>query len=248
MVPHRAIIEDEPADVPDWFNKARRNLFETWRDRTGHDAQCSPQRWACEIARRCERSGQHLSIPCSVGLDADEIGLFLKPNGYADDPIIFLRLYLMMLYEFTDALRKVNQQLELKLPERPKNLVIWSNQFAKHRAHLHFQHHPAYAFADCYGPAWKGFYAVAHTKHFIDGCGNRRPLAIIDQAWLCDEERKRDESITNGLPQALILVPPLAEFLASTMDYFRMFVDACLRQPDAVRQFESLHFHHECIW
>ena len=77
---------------------------DAWRHRTGHNAECRPQRWGCETSGRCGQSGKHLSIPNLVGLDADEIGLFLKPNGYADHPVIYIRLYLMMLYEFTDTL------------------------------------------------------------------------------------------------------------------------------------------------
>lgn len=245
---HRVSIEDEPPEVPDWFNNTRQQLFKAWRNRTGHSAECRPQRWACEISQKCGRAGQHLSIPCSVGLDADELGIFLKPNGYADHPVIYFRLYLMMLYEFTDTLRMLGERLSLSLPHRPKELSDWANCFAKHRSLFQLQHHPAYAFADACGPAWKQFFAVIGDKQFIDGCNNRRPITVIDHAWLCDDKRKRDVSITNGPPQPVVLIPPLEDFLVSTMDYFRQFVDACLQHPLAVQQYESMHFRPECVW
>jgi hypothetical protein len=244
---HRGQIEDEPSEVPDWFNKTRQQLFESWRARTGHDAQCDPRRWACEISSRCQRGGQHLSIPCSVGLDADELALLLKPGGYADHPVIYIRLYLMMLYEFTDTLHTLGKRLKFDLPDRPDRLKIWANCFAKHRALFQLQHHPGYAFADMYGPAAKQFFAVVHAKHFIDGCNNRRPLSIIDYRWFRNEERKQDGAVTNGPAQAIILVPPLEDFLSMTMDYFRKFVDACLRNQQSIQEYESMHFRSECV-
>ena len=81
----------------------------------------------------------------------------------------------------------LGERIGLGLPKRPKELSDWANCFAKHRSLFQLQHHPAYAFADAYGPAWEEFFSVIGTKHFIDGCNNRRPLAIIDHAWLCDD-------------------------------------------------------------
>jgi hypothetical protein len=103
------------------------------------------------------------------------------------------------------------------------------------------QHHPIHLFADAYHEAWPAYRSVLPAKHFIDGCGDRRPLTIIDYDWLADDRLALDLDLANNERQAVIVIPPFMEFLELTIGHYRTFVDRCLSQPALVKRFESEH-------
>jgi hypothetical protein len=239
-------IEGEPPVVPDWFQSTQVRLLEMWA-RTGHVGDGRPNRWACEIYDHCRTCQEHLSLPCSLASEAEEIGFLLKATCFTDNPIAYIRLFLVLLSEFTDGLRNVAGLLRLQIGKPPRNVGLWCNNVAKHRLNLLVQHHPLYAFADSYGDAWEDFQPKLATTCIVDRCGNRRPLMVIDEDWLAAQKNTVDLVLANDERQALVVVPPLAEFLSSTMDYFRRFVDVCLKEPEIVKRFESEHFHVGCF-
>lgn len=243
-------ISDEPREIPDWFNKTRRDLLETWTRTTGHGVKLPSNGWACEIGRGCESCTDHLSIPCSLALEAREIALLLNKEWKEEhyEFALFFRLYLVVLSEFVRNLAGVTDLLKLKkIPKKmhPDNVTTWCNNFAKHRRCMLIQHHPDMIVADAYGPAWPEFEKRLPTAVFTDQCGTRRPIQIIDQKWF-NGNRSKDTAGANARPQAIIVVPPLMEFLQSTMVYFRAVVDECCSAPERVKQFESEHFATRC--
>jgi hypothetical protein len=71
---------------------------------------------------------------------------------------------------------------------------------------------------------------------------------IINTDWLCDVAggKRPDLGLANGRSKAVIVVPPMAEFLDETIAYFRAFIDAALKVPDRVRTFMSEHAAVRC--
>ena len=179
MARFKWIIKELPTEVDGWFDDCQRQLYERWGE-IGHGGNVRRGRWACEIYGHCKTCHEHLSLPCSLAREADEIGLFLKSPRYGDNPIIFLRLYLILLSEFCGGLSDVANLIGIKVGSPPKKISVWCNKFAKHRLNILVQHHPLYLFADAYGRAWEKFAPVAPTKCLIDRCGNQRPQALID--------------------------------------------------------------------
>jgi hypothetical protein len=239
---------DDPSEVSDgWLERTRENLLERWTTTTRHRPESSYGTWACEIATGCWTCNEHLSLPCSLLAEANEIAAFLSTTCFTSDPAIFLRLYLIILSEFVGQLGQASDLMNLKLRKKPKNVCMWANRWAKHRLQILLQHHPLMAFADQYGERWREAESRYRNEPLKDNCGNERSVRIIDTRWL---ERNYDDHLNvseaNGPAQALILVPPMETFLDETIAYFRTFVDKCLEDPDRIRRFESAHFVRGC--
>lgn len=238
-------ISDEPAEVPDWFTKTRLHLFETWTKTTRHGLKGPTNGWACEIGFGCRTCTDHLSIPCSLATEAHEIAVLLNKEWSEDEFPVFFRFYLVALSEFVRNLESVGKMLGLRIPGPPGNVCSWCNNFAKHRLCILIQHHPGIIVADAYGADWPEFEKKLSKAVFRDKCENERPIQIIDQKWFSGE-RSKDVLGANGEAQAMIVVPPLMDFLQSTMTYFRTLVDACKKEPELVKQFESEHYAARC--
>jgi hypothetical protein len=239
-------ILGEPSTVDGWFQQTRLNLLDTWATTTGHGLTMPTNGWACEIGRGCRTCSDHLSIPCSLAMEAYEIALFLDKEWKDEEEFcLFFRLYLMLLSEFVRNLEKIAQLVDVDAGRPPNDVCAWANNFAKHRQCILIQHHPVMVAADAYGAAWPEFEKSLPTANLVDHCGNKRPIQIIDNRWF-GGHRNRDLMTANSSAQAVIVVPPLMEFLASTMTYFRTLVDACKEEPERVKRFESEHFAARC--
>ena len=57
---------------------------------------------------------------------------FLDKTCYRDDPAAFLRLYLLILSEFTGQLTAVAGVMGIRLPKKARTLAVWANGLAKH--------------------------------------------------------------------------------------------------------------------
>ncbi len=111
MVTLRITIPGGHADcLPGWFEPTQRRLYDSWVCTTRHDGSATGGTWACEIASRCRTCNEHLSVPCSLLAEANEIGKFLGATCYSNDPGIFFRLYLILLDEFCAQLEEVGKQ------------------------------------------------------------------------------------------------------------------------------------------
>ena len=75
---YEVVLDDQAVIPPDWLAKSSATLFEKWATTTGHRPDASHGTWACEIATGCRTCHQHLSLPCSLLMEANEIGAFLS--------------------------------------------------------------------------------------------------------------------------------------------------------------------------
>lgn len=239
---------DDPSEIAaDWLERAREKLLAKWTATTGHHSGSSHGTWACEIAAGCRTCNEHLSLPCSLLSEANEIAAFLGTTGFTGDPAIFFRLYLILLSEFTGQLDQAADLMRLGLRKKPKLVCMWANRWAKHRLQILLQHHPVMVFADQYGERWGDAERRYRSQPLEDDCGGQIPTRVIDTAWL---ERNHEKQLSlaeaNRPGQSLILVPPMETFLDETMRYFREFVDKCLQDPGRIRRFESARFVRGC--
>jgi hypothetical protein len=236
---------DGPQEIEGWFDKLRISLFEVWTSKTGHGLTGPINGWACEIGRGCRSCSDHLSIPCSLATEAHEIAVFLNKPWDQAEFILFFRLYLVILSEFVCNLEGIAKKVGVEIGSPPVNVRAWANNYAKHRQCILLQHHPFVVEADAFGPDWPKMETALQKKEYMDGCGVIHSLEIIDQNWF-GSERKHDTIGANSNRQAVIVIPPLMGFLEDTMTYFRSLVDACGKQPDLVKQFESAHYSARC--
>jgi hypothetical protein len=102
------------------------------------------------------------------------------------------------------------------------------------------------AFADQYGPEWLAVEQRLRREPLADRCGNTQQIRIIDTDWLKRHNTNELSAEANGPGRALILVPPMMDFLDATIGYFRKFIDSCLGDPERIRRFESAGFVSGC--
>lgn len=241
VAPH---IENEPTERDRWFETLIVALRGKWA-KTGHTGKRRSGRWACEVFNKCSTCNEHVSIACSLAGEADNVGLFLGKSWEAEEFSLFSQLYLIMLCEFVRNLQKVGDVVGVELPNPPKRVLVWGNNFAKHRLHILVQHHPAWVVADAYGDDWQEFQKIVPSCGVVDRCGVRHDIEVIDYDWLADlGRRKCGEANSDRHP--VFVIPPLGEFLDDTMRYFRRFVDVCLANESLLRQFESEHYTAAC--
>ncbi|MBW3598882.1 MAG: hypothetical protein KY475_16610 [Planctomycetes bacterium] len=226
-------------DDRDWLDAVRVRLYETWTMATGHGPRSRGRSWACEIYHGCRSCNEHLSVPCSLAREANEIGAFLGNQCYTDDPTQFARLYLILLSEFVGQLKDVAGLLEIRLAKPPKHLCMWANCWAKHRLRFLTLHHPIVLFEDdCGGDC--SCAASENDLTYEDACGQRFPCYVIDSRWLESRGSRLPNIEEANRPQkAVIVVPSFDKFLDETIRYFRGFVDECLKYPENVKRFEA---------
>jgi hypothetical protein len=242
-----AVYLDDPKEIPEgWLGSVQASLFKKWTATTRHRPGASGGTWACEIYHGCSTCSEHLSLPCSLLAEANEITSFLGSACYSDEPATYFRIYLMILSEFAAQLESVAQLMSLRTGKKPRLVALWANGWAKHRLQILLQHHPLMAFADAYGGRWAVAQVRFRDEPFVDRCGNRQPTRIIDTKWLESHHGRQTCKDANGPGRAIILVPPMMTFLDEVIGYFRGFVDACLKDPERIRAFESSSFVRGC--
>jgi hypothetical protein len=243
---YEVVLDDTTVIPEDWLRQTSHKLFEKWTTTTGHRPESNYGTWACEIANGCRTCHEHLSVPCSLLAEANEIGAFLSVPCFSDDPATFLRLYLIILSEFGSQLEQTAKLMDLKVGKKPRDVALWANRWAKHRLQILIQHHPLMAFADQYGDSWTEAERRFRIEPLVDRCGNAQPVRIIDTPWLERTHGSRMDPEANRPGRAIVLVPPLMGFLDETIAYFRGFVDACRGDVDKIRRFESSSFIRGC--
>lgn len=238
---------DGQVEIPkDWLDSVREVLFQRWSGTTKHRPGAGGNTWACEIYHGCATCDEHLSLPCSLLAEANEIGAFLNTTCYSEDPSTFFRMYLFLLSEFTAQLFDIQKLLSLGIGKKPTLISIWANHWAKHRLQILLQHHPLIVFADSHGENWCTVETRIRSEQFIDKCGNKHSTVIIDNEWLSENNDKTLRSEANGPGKPIVVIPPMMEFLEEAIGYFRKFVDACVKDSDKIRRFESSSYQIGC--
>ena len=244
MITADRLMGPDCADDAVWLKPAQERLYQEWAVTTGHRPDASNGTWACEIAYGCRTCNEHLSIPCSLLQEANEIADFLSHSCYSD-AVTFLRLYLIILSQFVNQLEDVARLIGVPIGRPPTLVTVWANRWAKHRLH-----YLSSIIEICFGQSRRRAGAnrpKLSTCKAVDDCGKEHPVKVIDYDWLARAVGKEpDLNDANDDQQAVLAVPPLMTFLRATIRYFREFVDACLARPELVRKFQSEHFSLRC--
>lgn len=234
------------ADSSNWLKNVQKLLFKKWSSSTHHKAGASHGTWACEIYHGCSTCNEHLSLPCSLLEEANEIAVLLESDSLTKYPSTYFRLYLLILSEFVAQLEQSASLIKLKVSKKPRHVSLWANRWAKHKLQILLQHHPVMLFADAFDCSDSELRKELSNKPMIDKCGNEMKLRIIDNDWLESNHGIRLNNDANGPGRAVILVPQLMSFLDETIEYYRSFVDACLKVPEKIREYESSCYSSEC--
>lgn len=238
-------IDNEPPDIPGWLRPTQTNLAMKWRERTGHFEGARNNSLACQMAVACRECEEHLSIPCSIASEANDIGTFLDTPFPIYRPDMFLRLLLMLLGEFVGNLKDINERIHLGINFKKPTLEIWVNRWAKHRLTIAIQHHPTMLFADSKGQGWNAFAATLTEKSVLKTDEGALPLLLMDEKWFRANATKTmfsgNVEQANSNVHALVVVPPMMTFIDETVHCFQLFVNAAKSNPHKIRRFEATH-------
>jgi hypothetical protein len=247
---HECTFDDETSPDLKWLHRVQPQLLKYWADETRHVKSAGGNTLCCEIVRAAGSAAQHMSMPCTLASEATEIGTFLSASCFNDDPVTFFRLYMFLLDEFCERIRKASKEvLDLPIGKEPKRISVWGNRWAKHRLQLSLQHHPMIAFCDRYKTTPGELKKRAEAELGRDRCGNTYPCRAVDTEELGkifgDGKPNHDYARENFM--TMIIVPPLTEFLEDTANYLKDFVRLCKASMPALKKLESEHFRYGCF-
>lgn len=218
-------------DDVSWFKPIRENLLNEWQTKTEvASPDGDPEPMACSILQAVNTATGHLSLACSLQSEAEQIEKLLNTTCFDDDPVVFFRLLLFLLDEFTARMQECYGLLGLrKAPKQPILISIWTNRYAKHRTAILIQHHAQHLFED------EPYFTGARTA--LDALGK---ITFVDTEWLKSNQRVNLAS-ANQDQQAVVIVPKQIEFLKDAIQYFSDFRSYACSNPKALEQFQSPH-------
>lgn len=218
-------------DCSKWFPKLRESLHAEWQVQTvipsphgGTDSL------ACSLLHAINPSTGHLSLACSLSSETDQIEKLLTTVCFDDDPVLFFRLLLFLLDEFTARLEECFCLLgHPSPPKQPSLISVWTNRYAKHRTAILIQHHAQHVFSD-----------DPNCDEFLFEAEAEANLIIIDTAWL-KTNTKVNIPVANQGRHAFVIVPELRSFVIEAANYYRAFRDYACANPRMLEQFQSSH-------
>jgi hypothetical protein len=214
-----------------WFAAVRSRLLNEWQTKTVvSSGKGDVESLACSILQAVNISTGHLSLACSLQSEAAQIEKLLNTICFDDDPVLFFRLFLFLLDEFTDRMQECSNLIQQRaFPEQPKLISVWTNRYAKHRTAILIQHHAQHLFED--EPEFGA--AIAKLK-------KHGKIEFIDTAWL-KTPQKADIAGANRDLQSVVIIPPLIHFLLEAIQYYSDFRQFACSAPKALEQFQSEH-------
>jgi len=227
-----------------WLHEVQPELFKLWVKETRHKAGANAGTLACQL--RPPGNGNHLSLPCSLLQEANEIGTFLASPALNDYPVTFIRLFIFLLDEFTERLRQVAEKecLGLPLGKQPRGISIWANNWAKHRTQILLQHHPCIMFLDRMLMTGTECKQRTEAEGMQDQCGETHPCRVFDQDSLGSLS---DGSFDPKEAVAVMVVPPLKDLLVEAIEYFKKFVSLARADRTKLERLESERFQYGCF-
>jgi hypothetical protein len=185
----------------------------------------------------------HISIACSLLEEQEQITDLLSHSGFNNSPILFFKLLLFLLDEFTERISKCYVLLGNMQVKQPKLLSLWANKYAKHRLALFIQHHVRHVFYDCD----QRIYQALSGRDKIDGMCLRsgylpETVFVLDHKWLENNTGHSEINLTNKETVPTILIPPLQNFIDETLVFYRNFIDFAKQKPEGLKRFQS-NFH-----
>jgi hypothetical protein len=248
MVVRKVELPDDimnPGDLT-WFPDVRKRLVREWRSR----AYSWNRRWRKRLPLACgiipEDRGDtepHLSLPCSLASEADHLEAFLGLSKLDRDPVLFLRLYLILLDELCDRMDKLGGMLGLSIqwPTRNVNASAWANHVGKHRLALVVYHHPLYLFLDSPG-------GPACESHVRSLASEESGVVVVDGKTVDEDKADDHAKIGNTARLAVVVVPTLVEFLKDALGRYAAFVTAAKGMATStLDRFESKSFDNDLV-
>lgn len=228
-----------------WIRPIRERLAEQWCLVTNHPGvKVNEGDWASSINNAFPDIKGHMSLPCSIRGQADEIGFFLMSDGMDDHPQLFLKMYLFLLAEFCGQLQDMAGLLGFKVRADCKLSKMWNNRWSKHNLSILLQHHPQIIFADELGADWHHATTDLTSIFFTGPAGKRRDITRIDTEWLSKSQKPDLSKPPLGETGAVVLVPPLRDFLCETMDFFCSFLVTAVEHPSSLLKLANPDHQH----
>jgi hypothetical protein len=214
-----------------WFEAVRINLLVEWQKSTVIDnGKGDVESLACSILQAANVGTGHLSVACSLNNEAEQIEKLLTTTCFDDEPVVFFRLLLFLLDEFTARMQECSNLIQNRaFPRQPVLISVWTNRYAKHRTAILIQHHAQHLFED--EPRF-GAALASLRKH--------GKIQFIDTSWL-KAHAKADIAGANRDIQSVVIVPPLIDFLTAAIHYYSDFRNFACSIPKALEQFQSPH-------
>lgn len=214
-----------------WFEPVRVNLLSEWQTKTViDDGKGNLEPLACSLLQFVNTATGHLSLACSLHGEAEQIEKLLSTPCFDDDPVVFFRLLLFLLDEFTARMKECSKLFgKDPFPKQPTIISVWTNRYAKHRTALLVRHHAQHLFED-----------EPRFNTALTGLNKHGKIELINTEWL-KAHRTADIPGANRDLQSLVLIPPLTQFLTAAIGYYGDFLHFACLMPQALEQFQSPH-------
>jgi hypothetical protein len=214
-----------------WFTAIRSHLLNEWRGKTViASGKGDVESLACSILQAVNLGTGHLSLACSLESDSEQIEKFLNTTCFDDDPVLFFRLLLFLLDEFTARMQECSDLiLKRGFRDQPTLISIWTNRYAKHRTAILIQHHAQHLFQD-----------EPKFTETVSTLTNRGKTEFIDTDWL-KSHQKADIVRANQDLKSVVIVPSLIQLLSETIQYFTDFRQFACSHRKELEQFQSPH-------
>jgi len=216
-----------------WFKLVRQTLLAewviNWKRRAGIVEPCKCTSLFADVVDPQE---EHISLACSIADEYQQVTELLGSEGFDLDPVLFFRLYLYMLDEFTSRIQECYKLIAGTRPRQPYRISLWANRYAKHKAALFIMHHAIHVFADGHQNMYP---LLERTEGEIGGMCLRTGvlpecLFVLNEEWF-----KKNESpslaLSNKQVVPTIAIPPLKTFLDETMSYLSTFIAEARARP-----------------
>ncbi len=227
-----------------WFEKTREQLSGRWNQGCTNIVGRVEEDTCCQLfSDVVDMNDGHISIACSLIEEQEQIAELLSHSGFDNNPILFFKLLLFLLDEFTERISKGYILLGDKQVKQPKLISLWANKYAKHRLALFIQHHVRHVFYD----GDQIIYQALSGGGEINGMCLRsgylpETVFVLDHKWLENNTGHSEINLTNKEMVPVILIPPLQSFIDETLDYYRNFIDFAKQRPEELKRFQS-NFH-----
>ena len=213
-----------------WFKPVRQRLLAKWvHTWNEHAGIIEPYKCTVLFGDIVDLNNGRISIACSIADEYQQVTDLLDSEGFDLNPILFFRLYLYLLDEFTSRIQESHNLITGTKPRQPARISIWANKYAKHKAVLFIMHHAIHIFADGHPSMYP---LLEKTEGEIEGMCLRtgilpETLAVFNEKWF--EKNARPNALSNKEAVPAIAIPPLMDFLHDGIEYFLAFVNEAKR-------------------
>jgi hypothetical protein len=180
----------------------------------------------------------HVSLACSLVDDQAQITALLNSEGFDTDPILFFRLLLFLLDEFTERISESYQLLGEKKRKQPTKISLWANKYAKHKLIFFIQHHARHVFQDGHEPMYEALARGAQGGFCLRSGFLPERVMILDESWLRSTPTPQISS-ANREEVPAVLIPKFQGFINAALDYYRDFVTYAKSKPKELEKFQS---------